>query len=40
MPLLGYIATGTKGAHLRRGAPVHSMPRRLPPILPSENSGQ
>jgi hypothetical protein len=40
MPLLGYIATGTKGARLRSVPTVQSIPRRLPPIRPSENSGQ
>jgi hypothetical protein len=40
MPLLGYIATGTKGVRLRRIPTVRSIPRRLPPARPSENSSQ
>jgi hypothetical protein len=40
MPVLGYIMTGAKGARLRGVPTVHSIPRRLPPIRPSENSSQ
>lgn len=40
MPILGYIATGTKRARLRRVPVVRSIPRRLPPVRPSENSGR
>lgn len=40
MPLLGYIATGSKAARLRRNVVVRSVARRLPAIQPSENTGQ
>jgi hypothetical protein len=40
MPLLGYIATGSKAASLRRHVVVRSISRRLPPTHPSESSGQ
>ncbi|MEO6815249.1 MAG: hypothetical protein ABI177_00990 [Edaphobacter sp.] len=39
MPLLGYIATGSKAAGLRRRVTVRSIPRRLPPVGSSQNSG-
>jgi len=35
LPLLGYLATGSKAADLRRRVLVRSVPRRLPPIPPS-----
>lgn len=40
MPLLGYIATGSRASRLRRNVVVRSISRRLPPIQSSENSGQ
>jgi hypothetical protein len=35
MPLLGYLATGSKAADLGRRVIIRSVPRRLPPIPPS-----
>lgn len=35
MPILGYIATGSKAARLQRNVFVRSIPRRLPPVPPS-----
>lgn len=35
MPILGYIAIGSKAAQLQRNVFVRSIPRRLPPVPPS-----
>lgn len=40
MPVFGYIATGSKAARLHGNLGVRSVPRRLPPIPSSQNSGQ
>lgn len=40
MPVLGYIVTGVRGAGLRGVTTAHSIPRRLPPVHPAENSGR
>ena len=40
MPILGSIFTGAGRTGSRRSGPVRSIPRRLPPIQPSQSSGQ
>lgn len=40
MPVVGALFMGSERTGLRRAAPVHSVPRRLPRIQPSRNTGQ
>jgi len=40
MPIVGALVSVPERLRLRRTAPVRSIPRRLPPIRPSENSGR
>jgi hypothetical protein len=40
MPLLGHIAVRSQSIGIRPAVRVGSIPRRLPPPRPSENSSQ